>query len=173
MSSIPLTTAPNTRHLYLIRHAKTLSAKGMQHDAERELAPTGYTQAQSMQSHLSSIGHLSEAKVLCSTATRTKQTLTACIPDQFTLDLSYLDAIYAAHTSDLLILLEQYLLETKANIIVIGHNPALDQIVRWLGQSNPLATRGMGTGCIAHFSGSSDDLHPDYWGLQSLFRPDR
>lgn len=158
----------NTLHLILIRHAKTLQAVGRQSDIERELAEPGYIQGEHMREHLEQISLPDSPLVLCSPSTRTRQTLQACLPEAS--NVKFIDEIYAAYTGDLLNLINGHLSAGSNTVVVIGHNPSLDSIVRWLGQNDVAAMRGMATGCIASFNGTGP-LLPENWQLDELFKP--
>ncbi len=157
-----------TQHLLLIRHADTLQVVGRQSDIERELTQQGQLQGEHMREHLANANLPNSTQVLCSTAMRTRQTLQACLPDAP--NVKFLQEIYAAYTGDLLNLINEYFTQGSNSIVVVGHNPSLDSIVRWLGQNDADAISGMATGCIAGFSGTGP-LSPESWQLDSLFKP--
>ncbi len=158
------------QHLLLIRHAKTLPAAAHQSDSERALAERGHHQTEQMRSYLRSLTMPIDATVLCSPAQRTRQTLDGCLPDHADQSIHFLDDIYMAYTGDLLALLNQRLISEPGWLIVIGHNPSLDSLLRWLGQSSSQAAAGMATGCIAYLRGTAP-LLPDNWRVHDWFKP--
>ncbi len=162
----------DTQHLLLIRHAKTLQATGMQRDSERELSKRGHAQGEQMYHYLTEINIPASATLLCSPSMRTRQTLQMCMPDADQSAIHFLDEIYAAYTGDLLNLLNKQLQQQPGWLILIGHNPSLDGIVRWLGQNSTATLTGMATGCIANFSGNGP-LLPENWQLEQLFKPEK
>lgn len=158
------------QQLILIRHAKTLQATAGERDFDRELAEAGHHQGVHMQAYLADIGIPASARILCSPSMRTRQTLSACLPQHDPAQIEFADDIYAAHTGDLLSMLGECLEQQPGCLIAVGHNPSMDSIVRWLGQDDDLPLRGMATGCIAHFTGAGP-LLPENWQLQDLFKP--
>ncbi len=156
------------QHLLLIRHADTLQVVGRQSDIERELTQRGQQQGQHMREHLANTNLPDSTQVLCSPAVRTRQTLQACLPAAS--NVKFIEEIYAAYTGDLLNLINEHFVQGSNSIVVVGHNPSLDSIVRWLGQNDVDAIRGMATGCIASFSGTGP-LSPESWQLDQWFKP--
>lgn len=156
--------------LVLIRHAKTLQAERGQRDFDRELAEAGHHQGTHMQAHLRTIGIPADSQVLCSPSMRTRQTLSACMPEHNPDNIEFVEEIYAAHTGDLLSLLDRRLAQQPGCLVAVGHNPSMDSIVRWLGQSSEKVLSGMATGCIASFRGTAP-LVPENWKLLDCFKP--
>jgi len=162
----------DSQQLLLIRHAKTLSATFQQRDIERELSERGHAQTKQMHQHLVAINTPQSATVLCSPAIRTRQTLQGCLADWDQSKISFVDKIYAAYTGDLVNLLDKSLQQQPGWLVLIGHNPSLDSIVRWLSQNNTSALTGMATGCIASFTGTGS-LSPENWQFKQHFKPNK
>jgi phosphohistidine phosphatase len=116
--------------LHLLRHAKS-SWKDDVEDHERPLARRGREAAKRIGEHLpQAIGPLD--LVLCSSARRTRETLDLALsgfapPPQILVE----DRLYLASCDRLLRRLER-LDEAVGNVLVIGHNPGLQELAATL-----------------------------------------
>jgi phosphohistidine phosphatase len=112
--------------LLLLRHAKS-DWSGNLGDHDRPLAPRGRKAAPRIGAFMRKKGYVPEA-VLCSTAERTKQTLELLLP-QLRADptVRYDPALYLAEWPALLAALQS---EGAADtpLLMIGHNPGLEQL---------------------------------------------
>ena len=126
--------------LYLLRHAKWSWDDPVLVDHERPLSPRGRRAAARIAEHLNSEG-IRPALVLCSSSRRTRQTLelvAAALPDvprQVEADL------YRADAGSLLRRLQQ-LPDTAGSVLLVGHNPGLQDLALALaggGDSETLA----------------------------------
>ncbi|WP_051326668.1 SixA phosphatase family protein [Aliagarivorans taiwanensis] len=118
------------RQLWLIRHAKSSWDDLSLDDHQRPLAARGVNAANKM-----ALRHLAELsqveRCFCSTATRAKQTL-ALFQQQGALpDSQYLDPLYTFDDKALLREL-QAIPDALTEIAVLGHNPAIHELVEWL-----------------------------------------
>jgi phosphohistidine phosphatase len=118
--------------LIVLRHAKAAHGLGMA-DAERPLTQRGRRDAEAAGHHLRDLG-LAPALVLCSPATRTRQTL-----DGLRLGaeskVSYEPRIYD-NDVDLLVDLIRAAAGDAGSLLLIGHNPSLHQLVADLGAAD-------------------------------------
>lgn len=146
--------------LYLLRHAKSSWADPTLADRKRPLAPRGKRDAKRIAKHLA--GHGVEPElVLCSTAERTRETLElirSALPAS-TINLE--DELYGA-TADSLLDRVRLVPETVASVMLIGHNPALQNLALELAASGvelervraKFPTAGLATLTVANTSWS-------------------
>jgi phosphohistidine phosphatase len=115
------------RTLYLLRHAKSSWADPTLPDFERPLSPRGRRAAKRIAKHLLRAGIQPEL-VLCSPATRARETLELIQPasgDSSTVELD--DALYGASADDLLQRIRT-VDDAVPSLMVIGHNPGLQEL---------------------------------------------
>ncbi len=114
--------------LHLLRHAKTkvLSISGK--DIDRELAEKGLRQAIEMKAFLSK-SEWKKTLLLCSDATRTKQTLeNVTLPGQFK-TIEYTNELYLAEADQLKTLIAD---QGNYDLFIIGHNDGLSALAEEL-----------------------------------------
>jgi len=120
--------------LYLLRHAKSSWADPRLPDHERPLASRGRRDAKRIAEHLVRLG-IEPELVLCSPARRTRETLellqTALGP---TPTIRLEEELYAASSERLLERIRA-LPEAVASVMLIGHNPGLQQLA--VGLTSP------------------------------------
>jgi len=109
--------------LYLLRHAKSSWDDPTLPDKERPLAPRGRRDAKLLADHLRR-ERIAPELVLCSPAVRTRQTLELVRPPG---RIAFLDALYGASCDELLERLRS-LPDTVASVMLIGHNPGLQEL---------------------------------------------
>jgi phosphohistidine phosphatase len=115
------------RTLYLLRHAKSSWADPTLPDFERPLAPRGRRAAKRIARHLRRTGIQPEL-VLCSPAARARETLELIEPalgDSSTVELD--DELYAA-SGDALLQRIRAVDDAVALVMLIGHNPGLQEL---------------------------------------------
>jgi phosphohistidine phosphatase len=115
--------------LIVLRHAKAAHGLGMA-DADRPLTGRGRRDAEAAGRHLRDLG-LTPALVLCSPATRTRQTLEGLRLGAGS-EVSYEPRIYD-NDVDLLVDLIRAAAGDARSLLLIGHNPSLHQLVVDLG----------------------------------------
>ena len=112
--------------LYLLRHAKSSWDDPTLSDHERPLAPRGRRDAKRIAKHLLQLGFESEL-VLCSPAARTRETLElvrrACGASTVMLE----EELYAASCDELLVRI-RLVPDAVTSVMLIGHNPSLQQL---------------------------------------------
>ena len=124
------------RNLYLLRHAKSSWSDPTLSDHERPLAPRGRRDAKRIAAHLLELGIAPEL-VLCSTAVRTRETLELIRPALGSAATVELEAgLYAAWAETLLERLRQVPAE-RTSVMLIGHNPGLQDLALVLASSGP------------------------------------
>ncbi|WP_254276932.1 CHAD domain-containing protein [Halomonas sp. 3H] len=135
------------RHLFLMRHAKARQATGDMSDHQRPLRRRGQRQATAMAAPLKRWGALA-GEIHLSSSRRTRETLAAIDAALPSLGLRGRahrhDALYAFDGQALLAWLRT-LPDEADRVLVIGHNPALVELARWLCREAPdtLPTGGL------------------------------
>jgi phosphohistidine phosphatase len=122
------------RTLYLLRHAKSSWDDPALADRERPLTPRGRRAARRIADHLAQLG-IEPELVLCSSAVRTRATLELVRPafggkSTVTMD----DMLYAASSGELLDRIRR-VPDGVASVMLIGHNPGLQQLAVTLASS--------------------------------------
>jgi phosphohistidine phosphatase len=113
--------------LYLLRHAKSSWSDPTLPDQERPLAPRGRRDAKRIAKHLLRLGIMPEL-VLCSSAERTRETLELVRPALgATATVRLEEELYAADAETLLERLRA-VPEELASVMLIGHNPGLQDL---------------------------------------------
>jgi phosphohistidine phosphatase len=114
------------RKLYLLRHAKSRWDDPGCPDSQRRLAPRGVRDAKRVADHFRRLGVTPEL-VLCSSAVRTRETLELVLPALDAPAVRFEDELYAAASDELLERLRS-LPEETASVLLIGHNPGLQNL---------------------------------------------
>jgi len=128
------------RTLYLLRHAKSSWSDPTLADRERPLAPRGRRDARRMAEHLVRSGVEPEL-VLSSPAVRTRETLERLGGALGSaVSVRYDEELYAASWTDLLERLHD-VPATVASVMLIGHNPGLEDLALALASSGPELAR--------------------------------
>lgn len=109
--------------LYLLRHAKSSWSDPTLPDHERPLAPRGLRDAKRIARHLRRL-EVRPALVLCSSATRTRETLKLVQPALGDAPLQVEEGLYGA-PSDALLERLRAVPEKVGSLLLIGHNPGL------------------------------------------------
>jgi phosphohistidine phosphatase len=112
--------------LYLLRHAKSSWADPTLSDHERPLAPRGRRDAKRIAKHLRRLGVEPEV-VLCSSAARARETLDLIRHAVAASTVMLEDDLYGA-SSDHLLTRVRLVPDAVASVMLIGHNPALQQL---------------------------------------------
>jgi phosphohistidine phosphatase len=163
------------KYLFLLRHAKSSWDDPGLADHERPLAPRGRRAAKVMAKHLERKGIAPEL-VLCSPATRTRQTLTRLAPGLGkNPDVQIEPELYAASAPVLLEVLHEVPDEIES-VMLIGHNPGIQDLALSLARGGPevvrvrskFPTAGLAT---LELNGSWRELAPGTAELVSLVKP--
>ncbi|MCB1553801.1 MAG: histidine phosphatase family protein [Xanthomonadales bacterium] len=129
----------------LLRHAHALPAAIGQDDLVRSLSPEGEAEADSAAQWLA--GHAAPARVLCSPATRTRQTCARVLDRLGFVDQREEMAIYEATPGQLIDLIERH--RDAGHLMMIGHNPGFESLVALLATGQSGDHRGMPPAGIA------------------------
>jgi phosphohistidine phosphatase len=109
--------------LYLLRHAKSSWSDPTLPDHERPLAPRGLRDAKRIAKHFRRL-EVRPALVLCSSATRTRETFELVQPALGGTSVQVEERLYAA-TSDALLERLRAVPDKVDSLLLIGHNPGL------------------------------------------------
>ncbi len=145
------------RQLVLLRHAKAAVDSDTGQDLDRPLAPRGREEAPVVGKALADAGAEPEL-VLVSAARRTRETwelVSAAFPG---VEARFLDELYDATAETLLHLVER---AKVARLMIIGHNPGLQELaIRLARRNTPLdaAVRAKFPTCAAAVYSRKDDL---------------
>lgn len=119
--------------LILIRHAKSSWATPEQPDHARPLNARGRAAAPKIGAWLAQGGHLPDL-VLCSDATRTRETCALIAPLIGEPNVQFLPELYHATPKAILHAIEH---STSTTCAVIGHNPGIGELANTLAQTPP------------------------------------
>lgn len=121
------------KRLYLLRHAKSDWDDSELADHERPLAPRGTRASKAIAKHLAGEG-IEPALVLCSSAVRARETLDRIAPALGSPKVEVEDGLYGAGAGALLERLRR-VPDTVDSVMVIGHNPGIEELALELGGS--------------------------------------
>jgi phosphohistidine phosphatase len=116
--------------LYLLRHAKSGWAEPGQRDFDRELDRQGFAEAEVVADKASDLNYRPD-RVLCSTATRCRQTADAIrrAIDE-TMEPSFIDELYNGSLATYLVVLQNQ--RDVDSLMIIGHNPTMEELLEAL-----------------------------------------
>jgi phosphohistidine phosphatase len=140
------------RELILVRHAHAESAASGQSDMQRTLSPAGVAEAEQVGAWLRQ-GSLLPTRILCSPAQRTQQTLRG-LGELSCADQREEASIYDASPGDLMALLDAH--RDCERLLLVGHNPGLEQLVALLHSGQSGDYRGMPPAGVAVLEFSED-----------------
>jgi len=132
-----------SRALWLMRHAKSAWDTAAETDSERPLAKRGLKDAPRMGQWMRAQGLIPD-HMLSSPAERARQTL-ELVCEELGLDraaIQWDERIYDATVEDLLQVLVDVPAEPR-RILLVGHNPGLEELLRYLcGEDLPQTAKG-------------------------------
>ena len=168
------------RTLFLLRHAKSSWSDPALADQDRPLAPRGRRAAQRMARYLLASGVRPEL-VWCSSARRARDTLDAVLPAiGEDAEVHVTDQVYDSGADDLLELLRG-IEDRVTSVMIVGHNPALQDLAVQLSGAGDDAALSLlhtkfPTGALAMLDlggGAWDELGPHQAYLARLVAPRR
>jgi len=164
------------KKLAILRHAKSSWSEPGMRDQERSLNKRGHKQLVLLSNWMTE-NNFAPDHVICSPATRTRQTLEGIKNSVKNAKVEIVDSLYNG-------LLEYYLeavwvQESAQSLLIIGHNPTCDDLVRYLakpgGQAyEKLMKEHYGTATLAVFETSIanwSDLGKASCSLNHLIKP--
>ena len=126
--------------LYLLRHAKSSWADATLADFDRPLNERGKRAAETIGNYLKS-NHITPELILCSTALRTRETLAIVThAAELNTEVCFDQRIYEASSSRLSQVISE-IENDRSVVMVIGHNPGLEEILLLLtGKRQEMST---------------------------------
>jgi len=145
--------------LTLFRHAKSSWNSTASSDHERPLNKRGLRDAPVMAQELQKRG-LAPDRCLVSSATRTRETISACTDTGLVSKASvvYYDELYLARAEALLDVLQTDFLSQKTSpkhVLIMAHNPGLEVLADTL---SGFITGPLPTAAVAHFKVMAEDF---------------
>lgn len=137
------------RELILLRHAHAEPADSGQADIDRPLSPHGLAEAEAAGRWLHE-QRLVPDRVLCSPARRTRETLEAVLGLTGYVEQRLEERIYDAAPGTLAGLLDEH--REVERLLVVGHNPGLEQLVALMHSGQSGDYRGMPPASVAVLS---------------------
>ncbi|HED4876346.1 phosphoglycerate mutase [Stenotrophomonas sp. LMG 10879] len=134
------------RELILLRHAHAEPATTGQADLDRPLSPVGLAEAEAAGKWLKENNLLPDC-VLCSPSRRTRETLEAVMTAIGYVEKRLEDRIYEATPGTLAALVDER--RDLDRVLIVGHNPGLEQLVALMTDGTSSDYRGMPPGGVA------------------------
>lgn len=134
------------RELILLRHAHAEPAAPGQDDFDRPLSLQGQAEADAAGRWLREHGYLPD-RVVCSPARRTRETCEAVLGMLGYVELRQEPRIYDATPGRLIQVADEH--RDLSRVLLVGHNPGLEQLVALLSSGQSGDFRGMPAGAVA------------------------
>jgi len=134
------------RELILLRHAHAEPASTGQADLDRPLSPTGLAEAERAGKWLEEHKLVPDC-VICSPSRRTRETLETVLGKTGYVEQKLEDRVYDATPGTLAALVDDH--HEVDRLLVVGHNPGLEQLVALMTDGRTGEYRGMPPGGIA------------------------
>ena len=116
--------------LHLLRHAKTDQNSLTGKDFDRKLLKKGKDQSEEMGKYFKK-QNFNPSKIICSTATRTKETITIIQTEQkFNSKIEYVDELYLAEKEKIFSIISN--ISEGEDVFIIGHNNGLSNLASYL-----------------------------------------
>lgn len=157
------------RELLLLRHAEAMGTSPDGRDIERPLSLHGETQARRVAEWLAGQGGAPDA-VLCSPARRAQMTADTVCEMLRIRTPRFLPAIYEATPGDLLTQVENHAPDAR-RILLVGHNPGLEQLLALLTAGRSSDARGMSPAALAWLEFAEDAFDPGSGRLRVFWSP--
>jgi phosphohistidine phosphatase len=157
------------RELLLLRHAEAMHAGPDGRDAERPLSLHGEAQARAVGTWLAEQGAEPDV-MLCSPARRAQMTADAVCQVLRTRTPRFLPGIYQATPGELLSLIENHTPDAR-QVLLIGHNPGMEQLLALLSEGRSDGARGMSPAALAWIELADDVFEPGHGRLRMLWSP--
>lgn len=166
------------KEIILLRHAKSSWDDPLLDDFDRPLAKRGRKAAKQVGEWLNQHG-ITPALVLCSTSARTRETLDLVLPAlQAGPEIVYERRLYLADADALLARLRE-IADDVPNVLVIGHNPGMQDLALTLAPTRMRRERRrlaekFPTAAVAWFRAGAkrwSDIEPNRTELLAYMRP--
>ncbi|MEO9339155.1 histidine phosphatase family protein [Mesorhizobium sp. SB112] len=163
--------------LLLLRHAKAGWAKPGMRDFDRPLEKSGIEDAKATGETMTAMGYIPDL-TLCSTATRARETLQAVAEHADTGRVTYMEELYRADAAGYLEIIREH--GASGSILVVGHNPVLEDLATALSASDDQAAtaslrKGFATSGLAvlRFDGALSEAERGRFRLEAFLTPAR
>lgn len=157
------------RELILLRHAHAEPAVSGQADLDRPLSPVGLAEAEAAGKWLKENNLLPDC-VLCSPSRRTRETLEAVMTAIGYVEKRLEDRIYEATPGTLAALVDER--RDLDRVLIVGHNPGLEQLVALMTDGTSSDYRGMPPGGVAVLGFPRDaSIEPGVASLNAFWWP--
>jgi phosphohistidine phosphatase len=164
-----------SKKLLLMRHAKSDWSHERMSDKDRPLNGRGHRSAPLVATWLSDNNLLPEV-ILCSSATRTQQTLSRMMETWAAnqvatkTEIVYLDDLYLATAASILSIASRY--SDFGSVLVLGHNPGMSDAVSYLsGEEHEMPTASVACFSTKGRLWPDDWLETGMWTLQQWIKP--
>lgn len=157
------------RELLLLRHAEAMAAGPGERDIERPLSPRGETQARAAGTWLAGHDAAPDA-TLCSSARRARMTADAVVRVLRLPEPRFVPQMYQATPGELLGLVENHAPGAR-RVLLVGHNPGLEQLLALLIEGRSERARGLSPATLAWIELADDALEPGHGRLRALWSP--
>ena len=161
----------SNRKLILMRHAKSDWADSSISDKDRPLNARGRAATPIVAQWLQTNQAIPDI-VLCSSATRTKQTLELLL-DQWpkpSPEVIYLDELYLAPAAQILSIASKH--DSRNSLLVLGHNPGMEDLASYLSQARiEMPTAGIALLEAIGRNWPDDWLQASSWSWRGLVKP--
>jgi phosphohistidine phosphatase len=134
------------RELILLRHAHAESAQHGQADIDRALSLQGQAEAEAAAAWLQEHGYTPD-RIICSPARRTRETCEILLRRLGFIEVRQDERIYEASPGTLMQVADDH--REIARVLLIGHNPGLEQIAALLSSGRSDEFRGMPAAGVA------------------------
>jgi len=131
--------------LWILRHAKARSALADEWDQDRPLSESGRDDAHRLNAWLKQCGRTLPERVLVSPAVRTRQTAEKVLDRLGLAPPMFDERLWEADDKILVEILSEQT-DGEGRLMLVGHNPGLEWLVRWL--SGQRLTLGLQPGAL-------------------------
>jgi phosphohistidine phosphatase len=115
--------------LWILRHAKAETHSATGRDQDRPLAQAGQLACRRLNRWLAESGLAGPELILVSPAARTRQTATLALAGLDHSEARLSEALWMASTGELVELIEQHGARGTDSLMLVGHNPGLEDLV--------------------------------------------
>jgi phosphohistidine phosphatase len=125
-------------NIHLIRHAKTNPLSESGKDFDRNLMAKGLQQCALLKEF--SVDILENSRIYCSSSKRTKATANLILNEDQLKHITFLDELYLASSKSLFEFIVS--LNSTEDIVIIGHNEGISELVHYLTGENRVLSTG-------------------------------
>ncbi len=156
------------RHWIVLRHAHAEAQSSDGNDASRELSDRGRDEAKRAADALAQMLNGRVPRILSSPAVRAEATA-QIVADRLGDSVGFNSRIYEATPGDLLDVFNAT--EPTETVVVVGHNPGVEEFVALLVEGRSQAHRGMGTASLAVIDVADGLVEPGSGQLRAFWAP--